>query len=104
MSRLGSSWSGHPVVEHRVGLAAQHLDVVAQVDQGLGQVPGVDALAAHVGLAPVGQVGDAQRLVASLTAGPGVGRDGAIGRLHKGVSLLFSDPSVKCTSRLFTRL
>ena len=43
----------HPLVEHRVGLAAEHLDVVAQVDQRLGEVAGVDALAADVGLAPV---------------------------------------------------
>ncbi len=94
----------NPLVEHRVGLAAEDLDVVAQVDQGLGQVPGVDALPAHVRLAAIGEVGDAQRLVTSLTARPGVGRDGAIGRLHKCVSLLFSDPPVKWTSRLFTRL
>ena len=52
-----------PLVEDRVRLAAQHLDVVAQVDQGLGQVAGVDALAADVGLPPVGEVGDPEGCV-----------------------------------------
>ena len=52
------------LVEHRVGLAAEHLDVVAEVDERLGEVAGVDALAADVRLAAVRQVGDAQRLVA----------------------------------------
>ncbi len=51
------------LVEDRVRLTAQHLDVVAEVDEGLGEVPGVDALAAHVRLATVGEVGDAQRRV-----------------------------------------
>ena len=37
---------------------------MAQVDQGLGEVAGVDALAADVGLATVGEVGDAQREIA----------------------------------------
>ena len=50
----------HPLVEDRVGLAAQHLDVVAEVDQRLGEVAGVDALAADVGLAPVGEECDAE--------------------------------------------
>ena len=53
-----------PLVEHRVGLAAQHLDVVAEVDQRLGQVARVHALATHVRLAPVGQERDAERGVA----------------------------------------
>ena len=53
-----------PLVEDRVRLAAEDLDVVAEVDQGLGQVAGVDALAAHVGLAPVGEVGDPEGGVA----------------------------------------
>ena len=51
------------LVEHRVGLPAEHLDVVAEVDQRLGEVAGVDPLAADVRLAPVRQVGDAQRAV-----------------------------------------
>ena len=57
-SRLGSSCSGDPLVEDRVRLAAEHLDGVAEVDQRLGEVAGVDALAADVRLAPVGEVGD----------------------------------------------
>ena len=54
---------GHPLVEDRVGLAAQHLDVVAEVDEGLGEVAGVDALPADVGLPPVGQIGDPEGCV-----------------------------------------
>ena len=49
------------VVEYRVRLSAEHLDPVAQIDQRLGEVPGVDALPADVGFATVGQVGDRQR-------------------------------------------
>ena len=52
-----------PLVEDRVRLAAEHLDVVAEVDERLGQVAGVDALAATVGLAAVGEQRDAQRTV-----------------------------------------
>ena len=63
MSRLGSSTSGTRSSSIGVRLAAEHLDVVAEVDQRLGQVAGVDALAADVGLAPVGEVGDAEGLV-----------------------------------------
>ena len=61
MSRLGQLDQRDALVEDRVGLAAQHLDVVAEVDEGLREVAGVDALAAHVGLAPVGQERDAER-------------------------------------------
>ena len=82
----------HPLVEDRVRLAAQDLDVVAEIDQRLGEVAGVDALAADVGLAPVGQVGDAQRLVFPWPEGGWV-----TSRVkgHKGVSLLAPDRSVK---------
>ncbi len=52
------------VVEHRIGLPTEHLDVVAEIAQRLGEVTGVDALPADVWLAPVRQVGDAQWLVA----------------------------------------
>ena len=61
MSRLGSFDERHPLVEHGVGLAAEHLDVVAEVDQRLGEVAGVDALAADVGLAPVARGRRSQR-------------------------------------------
>jgi hypothetical protein len=53
----------HPLVEHGVGLATEHLDVVAEIDQRLGEVAGVDALAADVGLAPVGEVGQPERCI-----------------------------------------
>ncbi len=51
----------HPLVEDRVGLPAEHFDRVAEIAQRLGQVARVDALAADVGLAPVGEVGDLER-------------------------------------------
>ena len=63
MSRLGSSTSGHPRVELGVRLTAEHLDVVAEVDEGLGQVADVDALATAVGLAPVREECDAKGAV-----------------------------------------
>ncbi len=50
----------HPLVEDRVGLAGEHLDVVAEGGQLTGQVSHVDALTAAVRLAAVGQQGDAQ--------------------------------------------
>ena len=52
------------VRENRVGLASEDLDVVAEVDQRLGQMAGVHALAPHVGLAPVGEEGDPEGGVA----------------------------------------
>ena len=51
----------HAVVELGVGLAAEHLDPVPELGQLPGQRPDVDALAAAVRLAPVGQQCDAQR-------------------------------------------
>ena len=48
------------LVEDRVRLAAEHLDGVAEVDQGLRQVAGVDTLAADVRLAAVGEIGDSR--------------------------------------------
>ena len=53
----------HPLVEHRVGLAAVHLDVMAEIDQRLRQVTGVDTLPPDVRLATVCQVGDSERTV-----------------------------------------
>ena len=83
----------HPVVDDRERLAAQDLDVVAEIDQRLGQVAGVDALAPDVGLAPIGQVGDAQRLVLPRPRGRWV--TGFRGK-HKCVSLIAPDRPVKC--------
>ena len=51
-------------VEHGVRLPGEHLDVMAEVAERLGEVAGVDPLSADVGLAPVREVGDAQGLVA----------------------------------------
>ena len=48
-----------PRIEDGVRLTAEHLNVVAEVDQRLGKVAGVHALAADVGLAPVCQVSEA---------------------------------------------
>ena len=69
-----------PLVEHRVRLAAEHLDVVAEVDERLGEVAGVDALAADVGLAR-GRSG--RRSAAARSGSVGAGADmagNAIGR------------------------
>src|SRR5690606_17929555 len=48
------------------GLPAEHLDVVAHVHEGLGEVSDVDALPAHVRLAAVGEQRDAQRRFLSV--------------------------------------
>jgi hypothetical protein len=42
-------------------LAAEHLDVMAQVDQRLGEMPCVDPLTTDVGLASVGEERDVER-------------------------------------------
>jgi hypothetical protein len=47
-------------IDHGIGLAAQYLDVVTQVDQCLREVAHVDALTADVGLAAVGEQSDTQ--------------------------------------------
>ncbi len=64
------------VHEFGVGLAREDGDVVAQVGQLAGEVPGVDALATAVRVPPVDEPGDAKRGV--------VGRHG---RRHKAGSL-----------------
>ena len=46
----------------RVGRAGEHLDVVAQLDQSTAEVTDVDALAAAVGLAAIGQQRNSQAL------------------------------------------
>ncbi len=48
------------LVEHRIGLATEDLDRVPKIAERLGEVTGVDALSTDVGLATVGEVGDAQ--------------------------------------------
>jgi hypothetical protein len=54
---------GDARVENRIGLAAEHLDVVAEIDESLGEMSGIDTLTTDVGLASVGEVRDAQRPV-----------------------------------------
>ena len=68
-------------IEHRVGLAAEHLDGVAEIDQRFGEVTGVHALPAHVRLPAVGEIGDLQRRVGieSLRASRGYGGHGSQG-------------------------
>ena len=56
----GHLGQAHPRVEHLgVGLAGEHLDVVAELDEAAGQVADVDPLPTAMGLAPVGQQSDA---------------------------------------------
>ena len=50
-----------PLVEHRVRLAAEHLDVVTEIGQRLGQMSGVDPLATNGWLRSVGQVRQPKR-------------------------------------------
>ena len=58
------------LVEDRVRLAAEDLDVVAEVDQRLGEVAGVDALATDVRLAAVGEIGDERGASGESAAAP----------------------------------
>ena len=50
-----------PLVEHRIGLAGEDFDVMAEVDERLGQMPGVDPLASDGRFRSVGQIGEAER-------------------------------------------
>jgi len=49
------------LVEDRVRLATEHFDTVTQIGKGFGEVAGVDALAADMGFATVGEVCDLER-------------------------------------------
>ena len=60
----------HTVVELGIGLARDDLDVMAEVDERLGQMADVHPLTADVGLAAVRQEGDAQRPVAVHSPSP----------------------------------
>ena len=51
----------HTIIEDRIRLASEDLDLGAKVDEGLGEVAGVDTLPTYMRLSAVGQVGDAQR-------------------------------------------
>ena len=48
------------LVEDGIGGAAQHLDVVSEVDEGFAQVADIDALSSHMGLSAIGQQCDAK--------------------------------------------
>ena len=50
------------LVEHRIGLATEHLDRVAEVGQRLREVPRVDALSTDVRLTSVCEVREFQGL------------------------------------------
>ena len=52
-----------PIVEDRIGLAAEHLDRVAEIGERLGEMARVHALSADMGLATVGQIRDLERRV-----------------------------------------
>ena len=53
----------YPIVEDGVGLTAEDLDGMPEVDEGLREVTGVDALASDVRFSSVGEVGQTQRRV-----------------------------------------
>ena len=59
-SRLGTGTKSDPVVEHGPRLAGEDGDLMAELDQLGREVPGVDALAAGMGVAAIGQKGDAK--------------------------------------------
>jgi hypothetical protein len=61
-------------VELGIGLPGEHLDLVAEVGELTAEMADIDALAAAVGLAPVGQECDTHRLDLSL-APSGMGSD-----------------------------
>ena len=65
-----------PRVKHLgVGLPGEHLDVVAEFDQPARQMADVDTLPAAMGLAPVGQQGDAHgQLTKMRSSGKNEGR------------------------------
>ena len=55
-------------VEDRIRLAAEHGDLVAEGDQLAGEVAGIHALAARMGVAAVSEVGDSQGAVSGHEA------------------------------------
>ena len=67
----GKLVEGDAFVEHRVRLPAVDLNGVAEIDQCLGEVTGVDALATNMWLATVGEVGDLQRSIGVEPLGSG---------------------------------
>lgn len=51
----------NPLIELWIWWAAEYLDGVPKVDERLGQVPGIDALAANMWFAPIREVGNPKR-------------------------------------------
>jgi hypothetical protein len=49
---------GYSFIKYRIRLAAIDLNVVAEIDKGLREVAGVDALASYVGLSSVREIGN----------------------------------------------
>jgi hypothetical protein len=49
---------GYSFIKYRIRLAAIDLNVVAEIDKGLCEVAGVDALASYVGLSSVREIGN----------------------------------------------
>ena len=69
-SRLGTLVSRTRGSRHLgIGLAGEHLDVVAEFDEAAGQVADVDPLPAAMGLAPVGQQSDAHSQLTTMRIG-----------------------------------
>ncbi len=60
------------LVENWVWLPGEHLHVVTEVDERLGEVTGVHPLAAHVGLAAVGEVRERDGLIGVPSGGAAV--------------------------------
>ena len=46
------------LIQDGIGLTAKNFDAVAKVDQGFGEVTGIDALTTDMGFAAVGEVSD----------------------------------------------
>jgi uncharacterized alkaline shock family protein YloU len=44
------------IIKNGVGLATKHFYGVSKIDQGFGEVSGVDTLASHMGFTAIGQV------------------------------------------------
>ena len=70
---------------------------MAEIDQSLGEMARVDALAAHMGLAAVGQERDAQREIA-VSSGASRGSGGICGGGHESTSLPAHPERVKMGS------
>ena len=70
-------------IEDGVRLSAEHFDLVAHIDEGLGEVSGVHALTTYMGFAPVGEECDAQ---GELAVSGEIGAPGGFGAGGHGSS------------------